>query len=216
MRGRRVLVTAAVVVLFLTTGCVGFLTGSEPLTFDAAPVEVSDDATAEAGYEVARVEPTRTNQSFTVAGRTRTVSVTSHVAGYLRPVERGPDGNGSFAQFTVFATPRIEVVGQPLNDIAGASDREVVARLRTGYDPLEDVQPVGNRSVEVLGEDRTISRFRATSTGTGREVDLALEVTSFHHGEDVVVAVAIYPERLDGEATRVGTLLRGIEHGTAN
>lgn len=212
VRDRRALANVAVAALLLTAGCVGFLTGEEALSFDASRVVVADDAHSEAGYEEVRVESTETNQSVTVAGQTRTVSMTNRVAGYQRAVELGPAGNRSFAQFTVFTTPLIEVAGQTLNPLTGVSDREVVAQLRTGYDSLEDVRPAGNRTVEVLGEGRTVSRFHATSTVAGKEVDLTLHVTKFRHGEDVVVAVAIHPARLDGERARVETMLGGIEH----
>lgn len=212
MTTRRTLAVVALAALLLTAGCVGFLTGESALSFDADPVRVADDAHAEAGYEEVRVETTGNNRSVTVAGETRTVSMTNHVAGYQRTVETGPSGNRSFAQFTVFASPQIEMAGRTLNPLAGVSDRELLDRLRSGYGSLEDVRHAGNRTVEVLGGDRTVSRFEATTTRAGTEVPLVLHVTTFTHGEDVLVAVAIHPAPLDGEQARVGTMFRGIEH----
>ncbi|MEF8840499.1 MAG: DUF6517 family protein [Haloarculaceae archaeon] len=214
MQHRRVLASLAVAVLVLTGGCVGLLTGEEALAFDADPVEVADDARSEAGYEAIQVESMQANRSFTVAGETRNVSVTNHVAAYQRAVEVGPLKTEPFARFTVLATPRVEIAGRTLNPVGELSDRELVIRLQSQYDSIEDVEFAGNRSVEILGESRTVSRFDATTTVAGTEVDLELHVTKFQHGEDFVVAIGVYPARLDGEADRVETMLRGIEHET--
>ncbi len=216
MSNRRVIANVAVATFLLTAGCIGFLTGEEPLAFEASPVEVTDDARSDAGYETVRVEAVEERRSFTVAGETRNVSVTNHVASYQRAVELGPLGSEPFARFTVLATPAVEISGQTFNPVGGLSARELAARLQSQYDSIDDVRFVGNRTVEILGEGRTVSRFDATTTVAGTEVELDLHVTKFRHGEDFVVAVAIYPARLDGERARVGTLLRSVEHGTAN
>ncbi|MEF8868797.1 MAG: DUF6517 family protein [Haloarculaceae archaeon] len=215
MSHRRALANVAVVALLLTAGCIGFLTGEEALAFDADPVRVADDARAEAGYEEVRVESMAVNRSFTVAGETRNVSVTNHVAAYQRAVDLGPLGSEPFARFTVLSTPEVEIAGRTLNPVGGLSDRELATRLQSQYDSIENVRFAGNRTVEVLGEGRTVSRFDATTTVAGTEVDLALHVAKFRHGEDFVVAIGVYPARLDGERARVETMLRGIEHETA-
>lgn len=211
---RRALAGLAVAVLVLSGGCVGFLTGSEALSFDADPVEVTDDARSEAGYEEVRVETMEQNRSFTVAGETRNVSVTNHVASYQRAVELGPLGSEPFARVTVLSTPAVELAGRTFNPVGDLSDRELALRLQSQYDSIEDVEFAGNGTVGILGEDRTVSRFDATTTVAGAEVDLALHVTKFRHGDDFVVAIGVYPERLDGEEARVETMLRGIEHET--
>jgi hypothetical protein len=214
MEHRRTLATLSIVALLLTAGCVGFLTGAEALSFEADPVEVADDARSEAGYETVQVESMQTNRSFTVAGETRNVSVTNHVAAYQRTVELGPLETEPFARVTVLATPQVEVAGRTLNPVGELSDRELATRLQSQYDSIDDVRFAGNHTVEILGESRTVSRFDATTTVAGTEVDLELHVTKFRHGEDFVVAIGIYPARLDGEADRVETMLRGIEHET--
>jgi hypothetical protein len=155
------------------------------------------------------------NRSFTVAGETRNVSVTNHVAAYQRAVDLGPLGSEPFARFTVLSTPEVEIAGRTLNPVGGLSDRELATRFQSQYDSIENVRFAGNRTVEVLGEGRTVSRFDATTTVAGTEVDLALHVAKFRHGEDFVVAIGVYPARLDGERARVETMLRGVEHETA-
>ena len=208
----RALAGLAVALLVLSGGCIGFLAGEEPASFEADPVEVADGHQSEAGYETVRVGTNTTSRTFGVAGETRNVSVTNRVASYQRAVELGPLGSAPFARFTVLATPQVEVLGRTLNPVGGLSNRDLALRLQSQYDSIEDVRFVGNRTVEILGEDRTVSRFDATTTVAGAEVDLALHVTKFRHGEDFVVAVAVYPARIDGERARVETMLRGIEH----
>ena len=216
MYHRRVLTGLAVVALVLSAGCVGFLAGDEPLAFESGPVQVADANQSEAGYETVSVGANTPNQSFPVAGETRNVSVTNHVASYQRAVELGPLGSAPFARFTVLSTPQVEVAGQTLNPVGGLSNRDLALRLQSQYDSIEDVRFVGNRTVETLGEPRTVSRFGATTTVAGVDVDLALHVSKFRHGDDFVVAIAVYPARLDGETDRVEAMLRGIEHETAD
>ena len=216
MQTRRVLASLAIALLALTAGCVGVLTGEEALAFDAEPVEVADEQRAEADYETVAVEARTVNRSVSVAGETREVSVTNRVASYQRAVDLGPLGEAPFARFTVLATPQVEVLGQTFNPAGGFSNRDLALRLQSQYDSIEDVRFVGNRTVEILGEPRTVSRFDATTTVAGVGIDLALHVTKFQHGGDFVVAIAVYPARLDGEAARVEAMLRGIQHETGN
>jgi hypothetical protein len=216
MHYRRVLAGLAVALLVAPSGCIGFLAGEEPATFEADPVEVADARQSEAGYETVRVGANTTTQSFTVAGETRNVTVTNYAASYQRAVDLGPLGEAPFARFTVLATPQVEVLGQTFNPVGGLSNRDLALRLQSQYDSIDDVRFVGNRTVEVLGEARTISRFDATTTVAGVGIDLALHVTKFQHSGDFLVAIAVYPARLDGEAARVEAMLRGIQHGTGD
>ena len=216
MNHRRSLAGVAVALLVLSSGCVGFLAGDEPATFESDPVEVADARQSEAGYETVRVGTNTTNQTFSVAGESRTVTVTNHVASYRRAVDLGPLEEAPFARFTVLATPQVEILGQTLNSAGTLSNRDLALQLQSQYDSIDDVRFVGNRTVEILGEPRTVSRFDATTTVGGVEVDLALHVTKFPHGADFVVAIAVYPARLDGETDRVETMLRGIQHETGS
>ncbi|MFC6943173.1 DUF6517 family protein [Salinirubellus sp. GCM10025818] len=216
MHHRRAPAGLVLAFLVLSSGCIGFLAGEEPATFEADPVEVADARQSGAGYETVRVGANTATQSFTVAGETRNVTVTNHVASYQRAVDLGPLGEAPFARFTVLATPQVEVLGQTLNPVEGLSNRDLALRLQSQYDSIEDVRFVGNRTVEILGEPRTVSRFDATTTVAGVGIDLALHVTKFQHGGDFVVAIAVYPARLDGEAARVEAMLRGIQHETGD
>ena len=214
MGNHRLLASLAVVLLVTTGGCLGVLLGDGALAFDADPVEVADDARSEAGYETVAVESSTVNRSFAVAGETREVSVTNHVASYRRPVDLEPLGSEPFARVSVLATPAVEVGGRTFNPVGELSDRELALRLQSQYDSFENVSFAGNRTVEILGKGRSVSRFEATTTVAGTSLDVDLHVTKFRHGEDFVVAIGVHPARLDGEAARVGTMFGGIEHRT--
>jgi hypothetical protein len=209
---RRVLTLALLVLFVATSGCVGFLTGTEGLTFASSDVSVSAQASDEAGYETIRVESLNRSRTFEAAGQERNVTVVNHVAEYQRSVSLGPLGELPFARFTVLSTPQVEVAGQSFNPLADRSNRELARNLQDTYDRIEDVRFDGNRTVTVLGEARTVSRFTADARiAEGQTIDVYVHVASFRHDEDFLVAVAVHPQRLD-EGNRVDTMLSGIEH----
>jgi hypothetical protein len=210
-------VAVALVAVVLTSGCLGFLTGSETLEVAAEPVAVSDGAQDDTGYSEARKEPQTVNQTFEVAGESRTVNVTNHVAEYKRSPDLPAFGDQEVARFTVFSTPKVEIAGRTLNPVGELSNRDLALRLQEQYESIQDVALVENRTVTALGEERRVSKFEATATTKGgQETDVILHVANFEHGEDFLVVVAIYPQQLDGEQEHVDRLFEGIEHETGD
>ncbi len=210
---RRVLAVALVAVL-LTGGCLGFITGQEAAGFESAPVSVAEEARSDAGYEEVRVASTTRTQTFSAAGRSRTVNVTNHVAEYGRSAQIPVLSDQQVARFTVLSTPQVEVLDRSFNPVGELSNRELAQRLQGSYESLSDLRLVGNRTVASLGAGRQVSKFRATATTVGgQETEVVLHVANFAHGEDFVVVVAVHPERVDGEQARVDTLIGGIRHG---
>lgn len=211
----RILALLVLVGLLVTAGCVGVLTGDEPLTFDAASVSVAEDARQSAGYEEVRVEPDTVTREFTVAGQNREVEVTNHVAEYSRSVDLGPAGSGEFARFAVFSTPQVELASRTFNPVGEMSNRELVEQVQGQYHGLRNVQPAGERTRSVLGASRTVSTFTADAeVAGGQSVELLFHVSKFEHGEDFVVVVAVHPSALDGEVDRVDTMLGGVQHAS--
>lgn len=211
----RLLASLVLVGLLGTAGCVGVLTGDQPLTFDAASVSVADDARQSAGYEEVRVEPDTLTREFTVAGQTREVEVTNHVAEYSRSVDLGPLGSGEFARFAVLSTPKVEIAGRTFNPVGEMSNRQLVERVQGQYDGLRNVQPAGERTRTVLGASRSVSTFTADAeVAAGQSVELLFHVSKFEHGEDFVVVIAVHPSALDREADRVDTMLGGVQHAS--
>ncbi|MFC7226764.1 DUF6517 family protein [Salinirubellus salinus] len=211
---RRQLAVALLIVLVVSSGCIGFLTGQSALTFAADDVSVSEQARSDTGYEQARDDTQVINRTFRAGGQTRNVTVTNHVAEYQRSVSLL--GNSQpLARMTVISSPAVAVAGQTFNPLGELSNRELAQRLQQQYETVQNVQFEGDRTRTVLGENVTVSRFSAEATTVaGQNVDVYVHVTKTKDGDDFVVGVAVYPQGLDGEQQTVDTLFAGIEHET--
>lgn len=206
---KRSIGTLLLVCLMVSSGCLGFITGQEPLTITAGQATVSDQALSETGYEKTRATEQVIERSF--AGRK--VKVTNHLVEYKRQVTIPVLGTQEFARFTVLATPKVTVAGKEFNPVSHLSNRELVQQLQKKYDTIQNVQLVGNRSVQVLGSGVRVSKFTAKATmANGQSVDVFLHVAQAETDHDFVIAIAVYPQSLEGEQQRVNTLLKGIQH----
>lgn len=212
MTSRRTVLALGLVALVATTGCIGFITGSEELSFDSEPVAVSDSATGETGYEQLDRGAETVNRTFSVAGQERTVTATNHYAVYGRTVDRPLFGDQAVGQFTAYATPQVEIAGRTLNPVGNLNNRELALRLQQQYTTISNVKLESERTVTVLGNETTVSKFRADSTmQSGQEVEVFMHVTKVKHEGDYVIVVAVHPTQID-EQGRVNTMLRGVEH----
>lgn len=212
MGHRRIAAAAAVAVLLVLSGCIGFLTGEESLAFESEPVAVTDAALEETGYEEQRQAEEVQNRTFSVAGQDRQVRVTNHLTEYAR----GTDAllaDQQAARFTAYSTPEVKIAGQgPFNPVGDLSNRELALQLQEQYDSIENVRPESNRTVSALGNQTRVSKFRANATlTTGAAVEVFIHVTKFRHEGDYVIAVAVHPTELD-EQSNVDRLIRGIDH----
>lgn len=214
MRTRRTLVAATLVGLLLTSGCIGFITGSEALQFSSEPVAVTDSAQQETSYEQYRKEPQTVTRQFQAAGQTRDVEVTNHVAEYARSVSIPLFGDQQVARFTVLATPKVTIAEQgPFNPVGDMNNTELVLTLQEKYETISNVRPESERTMTVLGNETTVSKFRAdATTDTGQSVEVFIHLTKVDHGDDYLVAVGVYPAKADGEQENVDTLLQSIVH----
>lgn len=214
MSTRRAVLSVALVGLLLTSGCIGFLTGNEALEFSSDPVAVTDSAQGETDYEQARREPQTVTREFSAAGQTREVEVTNHVAEYSRSVSVPLFGDQQVARFTVLSTPKVTIAEQgPFNPVADMNNTELVLTLQEKYEGISNVQQESDRTVRVLGNQTTVSKFRADATmDNGESVEVFIHITKVEHGDDFLVAVGVYPTQVDGEQENVDTLLRNIDH----
>ncbi|MFB6148278.1 MAG: DUF6517 family protein, partial [Halobacteriales archaeon] len=71
MRALRVGLAIGVAVLLGTAGCLGFVTGSEPLKFTATAATVSDSALQGTGFEEQSVQPVTLNRTIELQGEER-------------------------------------------------------------------------------------------------------------------------------------------------
>lgn len=214
MVSKRLHRTYLFVFLVVTAGCVGVLTGSEPLRVESSPVSVSSAAQSDAGYEEARVTTQELTREVSAAGQTREVVVTNHLAEYSRSVSIGPLGTGEFARFVVVSTPAVEVFDRTFNPVGEMSNRELVELAQDQYQELRNIENAGERRQTVLGSETTVSTFTgdAAVKGTEQTIEVTLHVTRLRDGEDFIVVIAAHPTLLDGEGERVDTMLGGVQH----
>ncbi|MDZ7702607.1 MAG: DUF6517 family protein [Halobacteriales archaeon] len=200
--------------LIATAGCVGVLTGSEPLTLESSPVSVSSAAQSDTGYEESRVTTQELEREVSAAGQTREVIATNHIAEYARTIDAGPMGSGEFARFVVVSTPAVEVLGKTFNPVGEMSNRELAELAQDQYQGLSNIAEEGERSVTLLGSQTTVTRFSADAMvqGTGQTVELTLHVTRLRHGDDFIVIIAAHPTLLTGETGKIDRLLEGVQH----
>jgi len=213
MRRQRTAVGLALAVMVLTSGCLGVLTGSEPLSFGAAKATERQQTLSETGYRQVAVESQNDTRQFSAAGQTRNVTVTSWVSQYQRSVDLGALGSQPAAVFVAISTPQVDVLGRTFNPVGDMSNRELLEQLQSQYGRIQVGPQADSQNVTVLGSETTVSKFAGTATLGGTSVDVYIHVTKVKHDGDFVVAVAIYPQRLTGEQKRVFRLLDGLEHG---
>lgn len=194
----------------------GILTGDA--TFVASPATVDEATLEETGYDLHSAKEYNLTKNVSAGGEERTVTVTNHVREYKRNLADLPGDadlpadKTEIARVAVLSTPAIEVLGNTFNPVEEWSEARIARELSAEYDRIEDVEHTGNRSVESLGEQRTVARFTAEATLVGgATVDVAVHVTKFRHGDDFVVAVAVHPQLVD-ERDRVDAMFGGLSH----
>lgn len=207
---RRVLVTLGLATLLVSAGC-SFLQG--PVTFEANQSTVSTDARQGTGYEEVRVEDQTVTRRFGSGNVSQEVRVVNKLAEYKRQVSVGLL-EGELARFSVFTSPGVEVAGQEFNPVSDMSNAELAMLVQEKYGTVSDVRLQGNRTVELLGRQATVSKFTASAqTVGGQSVDVYLHIGQVAHEGDYVVVIAVYPQQLQ-EEENVDRLVRGVEHET--
>lgn len=209
---RRVVASLALAVLLVSSGC-SFLEG--PVTFEANKSTVTEQARSDAGYTEARVEQDTITKTYSAAGQEKQVEVTNWIAEYKKQVSVGPLETGELARFTVLSTPQVSVLGQTFNPVADMSNAKLARMLQQEYSGISNVQPADNRSTTLLGEQTTVSRFTAEAeTSAGQSTDVYIEIAKVTDGDDIVVALAVYPQQLDRQQAGVERMYQGVQHPT--
>lgn len=199
--------------LLVTSGCIGFLTGEEALFFQSDPVAVSGEAQGETGYEEYRRDSSNQTKTFSGAGQTRNVTVENHVAEYAKSVSLPVFGDQQVARFSVLATPKVTFAGQgPFNPVADMNNTELALLMQRQYASLDNVQRESEQSKTVLGEETTVTKFRADATMVGgQSTEVFFHLTKVEDGDDYVVLLGIYPTQVD-EEENVFRMMAGAEH----
>lgn len=209
---RRRLGAAALAVLLVTSGCIGFMTGEEPLVFEADPAVTDATVASDAGYETDGPRERATNRTFDVAGQSRTVRVVNQVTTYRKSLELPIVRDVNLGAFTVVSSPSVGIAGQEFNPIGDYSNDRLVEMAGNQYGGLNDVERVSSRTVTVLGEETEVTKYAATARVNGEPVDVYVHVTKVRDGDDYVVAMGVYPQQFSGEQENVLEMMRALEH----
>lgn len=211
---RRLLLIAMVSLLALSAGCSSVLTG-QTTEFEASPASVNDSVVESTGYQGGNTTTQTIERNVSVAGQNRTIRVTNHITQYRRG---GDLGQGELnlsvpevSRFIIISTPGAKTAGQTLNPAASWDNRRIVDEVASRTDAIEDVEYVGNRTTESLGQSREVSVFNGTTKMSGQEVDVRIHLASFEHEGDVLIAVGVNSALVD-EEENIDELFGDIEH----
>lgn len=210
---RRSLLGGALVLVVLTSGCLGFLTGSEPLVLTAEDANVADAALSQTEFELQETRSAWVNRTVQQAGQEREIRVRNHVSVYRRPVAMDVESGLTFGFFVVVSTPKASVAGQALNPIGQTSHEQLIGQLAGQSGDISEIEREDSRSLTVLGSDADVVRFSGIVERSGQEVPVYIEVARVEDGDDFVVGIGAYPQgTADQVRPGITTLFEGIEH----
>ncbi|PSP85134.1 hypothetical protein BRC96_03420 [Halobacteriales archaeon QS_6_64_34] len=231
---RRIVLTAVVVLMVVSSGCVGLITG-DTVEFEANESSVNESALDSTDYELNNSTERSITRDVSFFGQERTIRIVNQVDRYTSNGSLGDamdnetlannetfqdgmenrTGNTTEVQdikrFVVVSSPGANVLGQTLNPAASWSNERILKQVAGQTGQLNNVEQNDSRTTESLGEERDVTEFIATTEIEGREVDVRVHVASFEHEGDVIIAVAVHPEEFD-EEDNVDELLGGLEH----
>ena len=209
---RRRLGAAALAVLLVTSGCIGFLTGEEALVFEADPAATDASVASDAGYATDGPREHTVNRSFDVAGQSRTVRVVNQITTYEKRLDLPIVTDVKLGVFSVISSPSVEIAGREFNPLGNYSNDRLVRMAGGGYGGFEGVERVSSRTITVLGKETTVTKYAARAPVGGESVEVYVHVTKVKDGDDYVVAMGVYPRKVSGEEANVLEMMRAIEH----
>jgi len=211
VRARTAVATVVVAAMLVSTGCLGLITGSGE-TFNAKPAIAAEDTASSANYEYRGTQKLEIERTFEAADQQRNVTAINYLSVYEKTLSIPGVGEQKAGVVAVLSTPQVKILGQNFNPVGDWSERKLAKQLQSRYDSISIGDRVGNTTVTSLGKETDVAKFEGTASLDGNEVDIYVHVTKFKHEGDYVVALAVYPQMLDGEEENVLSLIRNIEH----
>lgn len=211
MLSRQRIAGIVLALLVLSSGCIGFITGSEAQTFEADWAKTDDSVASDAGYDLNATNTQTVEREFSAGGQSRTVEVINRIATYEKEMSVGPLGQ-KVGVFAVVSSPAVEIGPKTFNPLADYSNEKLVQLLASNYESIDDVRKVDARNVTVLGTETEMTKFAAKAKFAGTNLDVYIHVTKVRDGDDFVVPVGIYPQQKDGEAENVVAMMEAIDH----
>lgn len=210
MRGEPVGVVS-VAVLLVTAGCLGglggFVSGDESLSFSAGAITIPEDAVSESPYTLASDESVSFDQSIEAAGESRTVEMNVHMLHMKRSYQGAP-----LASLVVLSLPQVEVLGQQVDVTEQTDPASLIGEAGASSGELQQNQKIGEETVEMMGEERTVEVFSGSTTRDGESADAKIYLATFDHEGDTIVAVGIVPQVAEDEGAAVVDLLESVQY----
>lgn len=206
-RKRRAVAGATAAIAVGAAGCVGFVTGSEPLREEAKRTTVSEDALSETGFQEDEIEEVVIDEEIAAD---REVEVTNWLATYEKAAELAGQSM-EVGQFAVVSTPQFEILGRAMNPIDQLDNEELLEEFLAEYDDLSVDGKADSESVETLGTEVDVDRFDGVGTLAGQEFDLDLHITRVEVDDDFVIALGVHPEELPEFRDDIHRLIEGLE-----
>lgn len=183
--------------LVLLAGCGGGLGGvagggGDPLTFAADPIDVSNGTASEAGFDVVVDEPVTVERAFEVQGQSQEVVLEIHQLQLERSGREAP-----LSTVVFLSVPQVELLGQQLDLLQQVSPVSLLSRAQGESAALEAEQKIGERSVAMLGGQRTVEVYRGTAGEENRSARVKIYQTTFAHDGDTIVGIGVAPK--DGD-----------------
>lgn len=211
---RQLLAAGATGALALTAGCLDFVFGGEPLEIHSDRVAPTDAALADTGYREREIDHRSIEETVDVGvERELRASVWSSV--YVKQREH----EGELRDASLFAgvsLPGMEMAGRSFNPLDGMSSKELLEefleQVETEYGAVENVDHEESFSLEVLEASREVDRFVGDTRVDDERVAVEIAITSFNHGDDLIVLLGSYPELLAEESANVEVLMESVEH----
>lgn len=210
---RRAAIAFGVTTAVVSAGCLGFVTGEEPLVVAAEEATVPEDALLATGYQLKRREPQTIYEEVSAAGQSREVEATNHVVTYRKAAALPAVGSIDPSVFAIVTTPVVEIVGQELNPVGELSRQEILELVSGEYGSISSPTEIGSSTVSMVETETAVTAFTADSTVEGQTIEVIAHVGTARSADDFVVGVAIYPEqfRSTEEPTSL-SLYEAIEH----
>jgi hypothetical protein len=207
---RRAFGTGLLAGLVGTAGCLGFVRGEEPLTFEAVGARPTDEALAETGYRHHETRSETIREALEVAGQSREVELVNVLVECDKALDLGPTGRLRAAAFVVFATPQFEAFGRRFHPGDRISTRRLATELSSNFDELSIGEEVDERTLTVFGEEVDVSTFEGRAALGPTDLDVHVHLGSATNDDDFVVLVGVHPRRLAGEYENVASLAESL------
>jgi len=211
---REFLAAVPVGLLAASAGCLKLVT-NDRAEYTATKASASDDGLEATGYQHAETQEETIEESFEVAGVSRTVVATNWIATYEKALSiQGQQQEA--ARFAAVSTPAIKILGRTFNPVNEMSHKELLDRFRSQlsgqYEGLDQLEYVESRDEVILTNEVEVSTFRTEASMDGETVELYVHVTTLTHEGDLIVAVGAHPAALAQERSNVYELMRSLEH----